>query len=516
MAGWGLAIGGAVGACQGAPTFLCGGDGECTNGSGMSGTCEASGRCSFPDEGCDSGRRYGEFAGGLSGQCVDDDVDTGTGSDGATSSADTAGPEPDGTDTTPDDSTVGGSSIELSDDDEADFAAGTWEGVTWLEDGLGDGIGLDGVDEGTLRSRVFDAGQPVTWTTLRWSPRGPYGKPLPDGGLSERGYAEGGADMSDSVLLLHLDGRGTASPGTLLPDASGQDHDFLLESPTGLPWVPGIFGQALADDMDSYAHDGAWVDDFSFGEEGFTWSLWARSNAPCVGTDVGSNQVYLGIEGPGSPRSHLWLGCRYPTSGECPEAGGTAGRLGGTYDDPVTTGPRLCGSTELVDDRWHHLAVTKRGHEDAVVAIYLDGRVEDLQPHAYGASIEFPFGTELALGAFTNGTFPAAGTFDEVAIWRRGLMADEVTALYHRGVLRLTLEVRACADPECSDQPPFVGPDGIEGSVFVDPSQALAPGTELSLPAGLFGQYFQYRARLQGPGGASPVLQSVTLGAITD
>ncbi len=48
--------------------FLCQDDTGCPNGQ-----CEASGFCSFPDPACDSGRRYGEFAGdGLGGSCVDE------------------------------------------------------------------------------------------------------------------------------------------------------------------------------------------------------------------------------------------------------------------------------------------------------------------------------------------------------------------------------------------------------------------------------------------------------------
>ena len=56
-------------ACACAPSvFLCQDDASCPNGQ-----CEASGFCSFPDPACDSGRRYGEFAGdGLGGACVAD------------------------------------------------------------------------------------------------------------------------------------------------------------------------------------------------------------------------------------------------------------------------------------------------------------------------------------------------------------------------------------------------------------------------------------------------------------
>ena len=39
--------------------------------------CEPTGYCSFPDAACESGQRYGDYAGGLAGQCVvDDDIPT--------------------------------------------------------------------------------------------------------------------------------------------------------------------------------------------------------------------------------------------------------------------------------------------------------------------------------------------------------------------------------------------------------------------------------------------------------
>lgn len=51
--------------------FACGDDSDCA-GEADGGVCEASGFCSFIDEACDSGRRYGSHAGdGLAGTCVE-------------------------------------------------------------------------------------------------------------------------------------------------------------------------------------------------------------------------------------------------------------------------------------------------------------------------------------------------------------------------------------------------------------------------------------------------------------
>ncbi len=75
--------------------FQCAEDSQCVQ-DGVDGFCEATGACSFPDDTCASGRRYGPLSsGGLADRCVqaDEDTDVGTtapdstsGPDGASSS----------------------------------------------------------------------------------------------------------------------------------------------------------------------------------------------------------------------------------------------------------------------------------------------------------------------------------------------------------------------------------------------------------------------------------------------
>ena len=71
--------------CLGTDAFLCESDEACQQG-GVSGLCQPSGYCSFPDDECASGHRYGAHAGGsLSGTCVELELltgDTGTSDDG--------------------------------------------------------------------------------------------------------------------------------------------------------------------------------------------------------------------------------------------------------------------------------------------------------------------------------------------------------------------------------------------------------------------------------------------------
>src|SRR5690242_4484989 len=64
-----------TGCNYGASAFSCDSDSQC----GAGGMCELGHGhfCSFPDSACQSGRRFGELAGGQSHQCVGAEIDAG-------------------------------------------------------------------------------------------------------------------------------------------------------------------------------------------------------------------------------------------------------------------------------------------------------------------------------------------------------------------------------------------------------------------------------------------------------
>lgn len=64
-------------ACTKASTFTCADSTDCKDGS-FTGTCQDNGYCSFDDDACPSGQRYGDLAGGeLAGECVELEGTTG-------------------------------------------------------------------------------------------------------------------------------------------------------------------------------------------------------------------------------------------------------------------------------------------------------------------------------------------------------------------------------------------------------------------------------------------------------
>lgn len=84
----GLATAALMGACTSDPGFRCANHEECVD-DGVQGVCQVTSYCSFPDDGCASGQRYGGLAGdGLAKVCVPPEHDpaTTTGQPVATSS----------------------------------------------------------------------------------------------------------------------------------------------------------------------------------------------------------------------------------------------------------------------------------------------------------------------------------------------------------------------------------------------------------------------------------------------
>ena len=66
-----LVIGLVAAGCLPKTEYKCTVDGDCTASGSI---CEPSGYCSFNDDKCASGHRYGELSGALANQCVADGV----------------------------------------------------------------------------------------------------------------------------------------------------------------------------------------------------------------------------------------------------------------------------------------------------------------------------------------------------------------------------------------------------------------------------------------------------------
>lgn len=507
---WGLGslVGLAVGWACGGQSFTCGDDEQCQPGGG---TC-VEGYCAFASDECSSGLQWGDYAGPVSGTCVPEGGSETSAPDPSTGPADpTDDPADASTTLDPADTSASAtdgplpSEVEFRDDAlRGEFGAGVMRGVGWT----GDRLALtENGTQGSFTSRVYDAGEPVTWQTVQWQPDGPYGKPLPDGGAAEVGYPQGGADMTANVLLMHFEdpeGLTEWSDETPVLDASGAASHGVLESgSTPVALVPGIFGTAIDDQWQSRIDIPTQGNPaLAFDTDDFTWALWVRMSSECT-----TNQVYMGIDDSEAGFDifpHLWLGCTDDVWGcdgnvAAPRAAGT---FRSVHDNP-RDGASFCGPEAIDGDVWRHLAVVKQGHDAAALSLYVDGVLVDTVQASFTAPIVYPNGSDFTIGAFSRDTYRAEAVLDEVAVWRRALAAEEVAGVYQRGVTSLHVLVRVCQQPGCADEPPWI-------VSLADPPQALVAGSELAIDGQPVGQYAQYRLELAGGGGV-PALRSVTV-----
>ncbi len=516
---WGIGALALLTAGCGTEVFSCQQDSEC-QGPDSAGVC-AQGHCAFPSEECESGLKFGEGSGSLSGSCVlPDDSSSGgsTSSDSAgtttttpastgssSTSADADSSSSSALDTSAEDTSTGpGSSALFVDDTQEDFEAGVPKNVVIQGGTLSVGPSQG---DGTFDSRVFDAGADAAWQTLSWTPEAPYGKPLPDAGAVETGYVRDGVDMSANILLMHFDHTAVQGIGSLVPDSSGNGNDGMVVG-ASLPPTTGVFSNAADDNLESYVSiqmvEGG---DFQLGTDDFTFSIWFAYTGDCA-----TNNVFMGADnaGNGDTFGHLWLGCSDSHSA-CPDDGQV--RIAGTLtaDHSSENYLNYCSQSVVNDGQWHHAVMVKSGHAPASIRLYLDGVLEYEGGGSFTAPILFPDLPDFVIGGFSRGTYPTSGQFDEAAVWRRALSEDEAVAMYRRGTTRLGLQVRSCTSPDCSDGPAFVGgPDMQVDRAYEDPANALAPASEVSVD-GLEGRYIQYRVGLDGTSGVGPVLDRVEL-----
>ncbi|MCA9586878.1 MAG: LamG domain-containing protein [Myxococcales bacterium] len=430
------------------------------------------------------------------------DLDGLSGGSASASSTDASAPEAGtGVITQPD------GSLLLRDTTRADFDAGLHSGTKTEADSvtLADG------GAGRFRSRVHDAGREVTFVSLAWTPAAPYGKPLPNNAGRETGYVRDGLDMRGNVALFHFDG--AEGPLTNATDTSGANNDGAAASRDRIV-AGGVVGNALADDVADYVKIPVPTESkLNFGVADVTWAYWVRSTEDCPSANPPKgNRVHLGMEESGGNSTHVWLGCT-SIGDACPAPDGT-GRAGGTWcaERAVTEDcASFCGRTRINDGAWHHVVLVKRGHAPGSLRLFVDGKVDAPDtPIAFKEPIVVRSDTDFGVGGFSRGTFPAAGDFDEVAMWARALDDDEVGAVHRRATLRLSLRVRVCASADCSDDPPFVG--GPAGVPFADPAGVPTPPAPAALAGLGRGRYIQYEAELSSATPrATPELMDVSI-----
>jgi hypothetical protein len=430
---------------------------------------------------------------------------------------------------------------------------------------LGDGGGCNGATSncsgglstasraGVYTSRIMDAKSISSWTTLSWIPTLPFFKELPDATCvapcvhnnpelnSTPGYTSlvgsGGTTATNNLMtglvgLWHLNGAiGTAADGASVPNDSGTAaHGSIVDShaTNTIAYSGGLFNSAIQLDGVNDAVDISNAKDDILGLNTGTISAWVKLN-----NGVNEHTIFSGSDGGSDNTVGFRVGSAFNSNSS---VSFTVYRSETTVLSFYVANDRYT----YMDDRWHHIVLKIDGINNE---IYVDGVSQPLT-YEVGNSTTSEF-TDIdspsasLLGARNAGTLNRflRGSLDEVAIWNRGLHANEIKQLYQRGASRIKFQVKSCYDDSClykdamNTPASWQGPDGTSGTYFSELNNNSLPLTGLgdvqsTLPSMLFSsftspitdnQYFQYRAVLESDATTAdlwPELKSTTVDPI--
>jgi len=362
----------------------------------------------------------------------------------------------------------------IVDDTQAEFDNGTYTQTVWDTDHVE--LVTPHPASGSYSSDIFDAGSSVTWTDIAWDPGKPYCKELPDSEGVETGYNSGNADMSDNILLYHLN----ESSG-IITDSSGNSNDGTNNGATY-----GVSGKL--DDGMSFdgVNDYIAIQNHNYNASGeideITVCAWVKSSSA-------NDQIILSYD-----RSEYFRFALKDDTG--------TGNVGWDTTDSTGTTHDLSTTTDYADGNWHYVCGWYDSGATPDKKIFVDGQ-SVLTANAHG-------GNDLGTGVtryglvgvgsealvFDGTQLPVdyfAGSMDEVTIDHSALSDQEILDRYLRGSECLQFQVRSCNDPVCNTET-FVGPDGTGATYYSEMNNSTLNSPDFSITNLGNNRYFQYKA----------------------
>ncbi len=230
------------------------------------------------------------------------------------------------------------------------------------------------------------------------------------------GHPAPGSPVGSSVVYWKFD----EGYGTTANDNSLNANNLTLSTAS---WTNGgKFGKAFngltnvrasrADDADL---------DFSASED-LSFSIWFKSDSA---TNPSANEYLL--EKGGNITTDA-IGYAVYTSSA------SDGLICFGIDDDVVTFPEdeVCSSSDLYDNTWHHIIVTKTG--TSRLDLYVDGKTNGTPDTSISATGTLANSATFYLGDTngTDGTDEFLGDLDEIKVFRSALSADSVKVLYNQ------------------------------------------------------------------------------------
>ncbi len=303
---------------------------------------------------------------------------------------------------------------------------------------------------GVYKSPVQSISTNSSWSSTKWISTLPFYKELPgdtnaDGtsdSESSAEYSGVSANLANNLEgLWHLDESSWNGTTNEVVDSSGKGRHGTAQNSANV--ASGILknGANLVYASQQHIRTG----NFNMGTvHGVTWSAWIKNNNAQVTTKQGiafkataTMEVFLYSTG----QLYLYI------------ANNTAWHL--SLTSPIYTDW----------NSWHHVVAT---YDGSFTYLYRDGKLV-AQSTAGVEAGDVADNSQIAkFGQSSGATNIFDGYIDEIALWSRGLTANEVLQLYRRGANRNKFQFRTCTQSDCSDKTDadWVGPDKTASSWF--------------------------------------------------
>ena len=234
-------------------------------------------------------------------------------------------------------------------------------------------------------------------------------------------FSEAEAVDTDYVLVLPFD----EVEGTVAEDLSPLGNDGTLK---GSPkWVEGKFGGALSFDPEDGDVDYVEVaneSDYDFERtDDFTFALWVKLSPKASGDHfiIAKEENCCDFRGP-------YIIVRTST-----------GALNMLLQSTRANSTQIEGSTQIIDEEWHHVAGVNVGSEGGApsgIKLYVDGTLETMVTLLDNLDENTILNNlPVTIGSRDKGGVPAKGLIDEVVIVKRALSDGEIQQLATQSVV---------------------------------------------------------------------------------
>ena len=233
------------------------------------------------------------------------------------------------------------------------------------------------------------------------------------------------------VGLWHFD----EGIGTTANDSSGNgNHGTLtnMDTPTNC-WVLGKFGNALSFDGTGDYVQIANESNFDFeSTDALTLEAWVKTSSDAILniiTKMSNTPPYTGYQlikhsSTYGNKLYFFLINNY----------GTGNMI------------RAYGSTDIVDDQWHHIAVTYDGSSDVSgVQIYVDGIAETMGSTHNSLTDSILNDLSLQISGREGSNYAFSGLIDEVRIWDKALTIEQLGS--GSVIVAMDIKPQSCPNP---------------------------------------------------------------------